>query len=157
MEKTSLSLKLTVITAGLLGAVFYFWALPSVGRFIAEASPEFGGAYYPWLILFWVTAIPCYAALVLLWKVIKSIDGNQLFRTVNADRFRTVAKLAFTDAALFMAANIIFLFLNFNHPSILIASAFVCIVGVAFGICMKAMASFFDKAATLQEENDLTI
>ncbi len=157
MEKTSLSLKLTVITAGLLGAVFYFWALPSVGRFIAEASPEFGGAYYPWLILFWGTAIPCYIALVLLWKVIKSIDGNRLFRTVNADRFRAVAKLAFTDAALFMAANIVFLFLNFNHPSILIASAFVCIVGVSFGICMKAMASFFDKAATLQEENDLTI
>ena len=157
MEKTSLSLKITVITTGLLGAVFYIWALPSVGRFIAEVSPEFAGAYYPWLILFWITAVPCYTALVLLWKVVKSIDSNRLFRTVNADRFRTVAKLAFTDAALFMAANIVFLFLNFNHPSILIASAFVCIVGVSFGICMKAMASFFDKAATLQEENDLTI
>ena len=157
MEKTSLSLKITIITTGLLGAVFYIWALPSVGRFIAEVSPEFAGAYYPWLVLFWITAVPCYTALVLLWKVIKSIDGNRLFRTVNADRFRAVAKLAFTDAALFMAANIVFLFLNFNHPSILIASAFVCIVGVSFGICMKAMASFFDKAATLQEENDLTI
>jgi hypothetical protein len=157
MEKTSLSLKITVIATGLLGAVFYFWALPSVGKFIAEVSPEFAGAYYPWLILFWVTAIPCYTALVLLWKVIKSIDTDELFRKVNADRFTMVAKLAYTDASIFIAANILFLFLNFNHPSILIASAFVCVVGVAFGICMKALAGFFDKAADLQEENDLTI
>lgn len=157
MEKTSLSLKITVIATGLLGAVFYFWALPSVGKFIAEVSPEFAGAYYPWLILFWVTAIPCYTALVLLWKVVKSIDTDELFRKVNADRFTMVAKLAYTDASIFIAANILFLFLNFNHPSILIASAFVCVVGVAFGICMKALAGFFDKAADLQEENDLTI
>ncbi len=157
MEKTSLSLKITVIATGLLGAVFYLWALPSVGKFIAEVSPEFAGAYYPWLILFWVTALPCYTALFLLWKVIKSIDTDELFRKVNADRFALVAKLAYTDAAVFMAANIMFLFFNFNHPSILIASAFVCIVGVAFGICMKALAGFFDKAADLQEENDLTI
>lgn len=157
MEKTSLSLKITVIATGLLGAVFYFWALPSVGKFIAEVSPEFVGAYYPWLILFWVTAIPCYTALILLWKVIKSIDTDELFRKVNADRFTMVAKLAYTDASIFIAANILFLFLNFNHPSILIASAFVCVVGVAFGICMKALAGFFDKAADLQEENDLTI
>ena len=54
-------------------------------------------------------------------------------------------------------SGIIYLFLNFNHPSILIAAAFVCAVGVAFGICMKAMAGFFDKAADIQEENDLTI
>ena len=157
MEKTSFSLKITVITTGLLGAIFYFGALPSVGKFIAEVSPEFAGAYYPWLILFWITAIPCYTALVLLWRVIKSIDSDELFRKVNADRFRILGKLAFADAAVFMAANIIYLFLNFNHPSILIASAFVCAVGVAFGICMKAMAGFFDKAADLQEENDLTI
>ena len=157
MEKTSLSLKITVITTGLLGAVFYIWALPSVGKFIAEVSPEFAGAYYPWLVLFWITAVPCYTALVLLWKVIKSIDSDELFQKVNADRFRLVEKLAFTDAAVFMVANIVFLFLNFNHPSIMIASAFVCIVGVAFGISMKALASFFDKAASLQEENDLTI
>ena len=157
MEKTSLSLKITVIATGLLGAVFYFWAIPSVGKFIAEVSPGFAGAYYPWLILFWVTAIPCYTALVLLWKVIKSIDTDELFRKVNADRFTMVAKLAYTDASIFIAANILFLFLNFNHPSILIASAFVCVVGVAFGICMKALAGFFDKAADLQEENDLTI
>lgn len=157
MEKTSLSLKITTITTGLLGAVFYVWALPSVGKFIAELSPEFAGAYYPWLILFWITAIPCYTALVLLWKIIKSIDTDELFRKVNADRFRMVARLAFADVVIFMAANVLFLFLNFNHPSILIASAFVCIVGVAFGICMKAMAGFFDKAADLQEENDLTI
>jgi hypothetical protein len=120
-------------------------------------SPEFAGAYYPWLILFWITAIPCYTALVLLWRVIKSIDSDELFRKVNANRFRIVGKLAFADAAVFMAANIIYLFLNFNHPSILIAAAFVCAVGVAFGICMKAMAGFFDKAADIQEENDLTI
>lgn len=157
MEKTSLSLKITVITTGLLGAVFYLWALPSVGKFIAELSPEFAGAYYPWLVLFWITAIPCYAALVLLWKVIKSIDTDELFRKVNAYRFRMVARLAFADVIVFMAANVLFLLLNFNHPSILIASAFVCVVGVAFGICMKAMAGFFDKAADLQEENDLTI
>ena len=157
MERTSLSLKLTVITIGILGAIFFFGALPFVGKWIAELAPEFARAYYPWLILFWITAVPCYMALVLLWRIIKSIDKDELFRNVNAARLRTVARLAFADTIIFMVANIVYGFLNINHPSIFLTSAFVCIIGVAFGICMKALAAFFDKAAALQEENDLTI
>ncbi|MCR5672109.1 MAG: DUF2975 domain-containing protein [Lachnospiraceae bacterium] len=157
MKRISLSLKITIITIGLLGAIFFFGALPSVGKWIAELAPEFSWAYYPWLILFWITAIPCYMALALLWRIVKSIDRDELFRTVNGTRLRTVARLAYTDTIIFMVANIAYGFLNINHPSIFLTSAFVCIIGVAFGICMKALAAFFDKAATLQEESDLTI
>jgi hypothetical protein len=46
---------------------------------------------------------------------------------------------------------------NFSHPSIVLASAFISIIGVAFGISMRAFSGFFEKAALLQDESDLTI
>ncbi len=157
MKIKSLSLKITIIVTGLLGLVLYFWAIPFMGHFIEELSPEYSHAYMPWLLLFWVTAIPCYAVLVLLWQIVRSIDSDELFRQKNAGRFRLIAKFVFVDIIIFMAANIVFLFLNINHPSVFLASAFVCLAGAAFGISMKALAGFFEKAAMLQEESDLTI
>lgn len=157
MKKISISLKITIFIAAILGAAIYFWALPFVGRYIARLSPEYSGAYYPWLILLWITAIPCYIALVYIWRVVKSIDRDELFRIENAKRFSAVSKLAFIDAIFFLLGNAVYLFLNMNHPSIALASTFICVVGVAFGICMSALAGFFEKAASLQEENDLTI
>ena len=157
MEKKSLSLKLTIIFTGLLGLVFYFWAIPFIGQCIEEQVPEYSHAYTPWLTLFWITAIPCYITLVILWQVIRSIDRDELFRPDNAKRFRNISRLVYTDIIIFMAGNILFLYMNINHASIALASAFICLMGVAFGISMKALSGFFEKAASLQEENDLTI
>ena len=157
MKKISISLKITIIAAAIFGAALYFWAIPFLGRYTVRHAPEFSYAYYPWLILLWITAIPCYTALVVAWRVVRSIDKDELFRPENAKRFSFIAKLAFFDAIFFLTGNVVYTFLNMIHPSIVLASIFICIVGVAFGICMSALAGFFEKAATLQEENDLTI
>ena len=157
MDKNSLSLKITIIVTGMLGIAFFFWVVPFIGSYIKDAFPEFSNAYIPWLILFWVLAVPCYITLVLLWQVVRTIDTGELFRHKNAERFKTISSLVFADVALFFFVNIIFLCLNINHPSIVLASAFISIIGVAFGISMRAISGFFEKAAVLQDENDLTI
>ena len=157
MKKISVSLKITIIAAAVFGAALYFWAIPFLGRYTVRMALEFSYAYYPWLILLWITAVPCYIALVLAWRVVRSIDKDELFKAANARRFGIISKLAFGDALFFLTGNVVYMFLNMSHPSIALAAIFICIVGVAFGICMSALAGFFEKAESLQEENDLTI
>jgi hypothetical protein len=157
MSKNSLPLKITIIVIGVLGLAFFFWAVPVIGNWIKDGNPEFSNAYIPWLILFWITAVPCYITLVILWLVVSSIDKGELFRHKNAKHFKTISLLVFIDVAVFFCTNIVFLFMDINHPSIVLASAFISLIGVAFGICMTALSEFFEKAAILQDENDLTI
>lgn len=157
MKQNSLALKITIILLGVLGSAFFFWVVPVVGGWIKDAYPEFSDAYIPWLVLIWVLAVPCYITLVLLWQVVSSIDKDELFKHKNAQRFKTISLLVFVDAAILFCTSIVFSAFNFSHPSIVLASAFISIIGVAFGISMRAFSGFFEKAALLQDESDLTI
>ena len=148
MKHNSLALKITIILLGVLGSAFFFWVVPVVGGWIKDAYPEFSDAYIPWLVLI---------TLVLLWQVVSSIDKDELFKHKNAQRFKTISLLVFVDAAILFCTSIVFSAFNFSHPSIVLASAFISIIGVAFGISMRAFSGFFEKAAVLQDESDLTI
>jgi len=156
-KRSSISFKITLIGIGIFGALFFLWAIPMIGQMITEAFPEFTHAYWPWLLLFWVTAIPCYLALILLWKIAKSVDTEDLFAVANSKRLRQVSLLAIIDCVIFGGGNLIFLFLNINHPSVLIASAFAIFIGIAFSSCMRVMAHIFMRGEMLQDESNLTI
>ncbi len=156
-NRSSLSFKITLIGIGVFGLLFFFWALPSIGKTIAEAYPEFAHAYLPWLSLFWILAIPCYLVLFLFWQVAKSIDVDELFAISNSKRFIQVANLAIINCIILGVGNILFLVLNINHPSIVIGSMCIILLGIAFNSCMRFMAEIFQRGEVLQDESDLTI
>ncbi|MCI8609001.1 MAG: DUF2975 domain-containing protein [Firmicutes bacterium] len=155
-KKFARLLKLIAVGLGIIGAVVYFFVLPSIGR--DWASEEgFGGFFWPWLLFLWGTGIPCFAALFEFWGICTQINADNSFCEENAIKLKTISLLILGDVAYFFAGNVIFMTLSMNHPGIFLASLAIDVIGAAIGIAAAALSHLVYKAAALKSENDLTI
>ncbi len=150
-------LKAAIIGVGLCLAVVYLLVIPDFGKSVAGANPEFAFCYLPWLIFLWCTALPCIAALILGWGVAGRIGKDRSFCMENAGALSTIAYLAAGDAAFFFVGNVVFLFLNMNHPGVVLLSLVPVFAGACIAIAAAALSHLVRKAAALQEQSDLTI
>ena len=159
MEQKTLSLVLKLVLIGFAaaGIIVYFWAIPVLGSDFAASYPEFAHCYWPWLIFLWITAVPCYVTLFFGWSIATEIDRDNSFSVKNAVSLRNIALLAAGDALFFFAGNVLYLFLNMNHPAIFLVSCFVVFLGVAVAVAAASLSHLVYKAAKIREENDLTI
>ena len=101
-------LKIIILGAAVTGLIIYLWAIPEIGQSIAEQYPEFSHCYYPWLILLWTTAIPCYCALLCCFKIAASLKSDKAFTAANGRLFKIIAVLALTDTSFYTG--------KFNFP-----------------------------------------
>ena len=159
MSQKNLSnwLKATILIVGLCGLALYCVIVPSFGVSVAAANPEFDYCFVPWLVFISVTALPCYAALVLIWLMAMDIGRDRSFTTVNAKRLKWCAVLAAVDAAYFFIGNVVLLLANCSHPGITLMSMLVVFVAAAASVVFAALSHLVRKAAALQEQSDLTI
>ena len=159
MKQKTLSnyLKIIIIGVALCGFAFYFWVLPSYGQSIVYQYPEFAYRYWPWLIFLWVTGIPCYAVLVFCWRIAGNIGKDRSFSFENAGYFKWISWLAAGDTIFFFVVNIIYLFLDLSHPGVVLLSLLVVFAGVSVAVGSAVLSHLVEKAARMQEENDLTI
>jgi hypothetical protein len=159
MNQFSLSkwLKLIIILIGVCGSLVYAWVIPSLGQMLAADYPEFAYCYWPWLIVIWITAVPCYVVLAFAWMIAGNIRKNRSFSTQNAKLLKWVAVLAAADTGFFFIMNIVYLFLNMNHPGFVLMSLVVLVIGVAISAVSATLSHLVRKAADLQEQSDLTI
>ncbi len=159
MKQSTLAkwLKFVLIGVGLCGIVGYAWVIPSFGQMLVQDNPEYAGCYYPWLIFLWVTAIPCYIALVLGWRIASNIGEDRSFSMDNARLLKWIAYLAVGDAGFFFVMNVLYLVLNMSHPGVTLISLIVVFAGIAVSVAAAALSHLVQKAARLQEQSDLTI
>ena len=159
MEQKALSkwLKLILLGMGICGLAVYLMVVPSFGDSLRSQYPEFAGRYWPWLIFIWVSGIPCYAVLVLGWRIAANIGRDASFSLENARFLRSIAVLAALDAAYVFLGNLAMLFLDMSHPGVVLLSLLVVFAGAAVAVAAGALSHLVRKAALLQEENDLTI
>ena len=159
MEQKTLSkwLKLILLGMGICGLAVYLLVVPSFGDSLRSQYPEFADRYWPWLIFIWVSGIPCYAVLVLGWRIAANIGRDASFSLENARFLRSIAVLAALDAAYVFLGNLAMLFLDMSHPGVVLLSLLVVFAGAAVAVAAAALSHLVRKAALLQEENDLTI
>ena len=159
MKQKSLSRWLRIIAAGMaiMGAVLYFAVFPVLGNDAARQYPEYSHCLYPWLIFLWLTAVPCYIVLALVWKIAGNIGRDNSFCKENAVMMKRISVLAAIDSAFFFSGNIVYWLIGFNHPSLLLASFFVVFIGVSFSVAAAVLSHLIFKAADIKEENELTI
>jgi hypothetical protein len=159
MNQRNLSrwLKTIVWGTGVCGAILYLFIFPSLGKGIILDYPDFSFCYWPWLILIWVTAIPCYAALIFAWCIANEIGKDNSFSEKNAALLKKIAHLAIFNSAVFFVGNVALFFLGMNHPGILVCSLFVVFAGIAIAVAAASLSHLVQKAAELRNENDLTI
>ncbi len=159
MKQDTLSrwLKGILVGVGVCGLIVYGAVVPMLAEAMIDRYPEFSGCRLPWLILIWATAIPCYTALILAWKIAGNIGADRSFSVENGKLLKWISILAAGDAAFFFAGNFIYLLLGMNHPGILLLSLLVEFLGVAISVAAAALSHLVMKAAELQDQSDLTI
>ena len=150
-------LKAVIIGVAGFGLSVYLWIVPTMGKTIAGMFPEFGHAYVPWLAFLWLTAIPCYAALVFAWKIASNIGADHSFCQANGGLMKRIAKLAMADGIFFFLGNLALLFAGINHPGIVIASVFVTCIAMGIFVAASALSHLIMEASDLQEQSDFTI
>lgn len=150
-------LKFIIILVAVCGLIFYGGVIPFMGQSLVQMYPEMNGYFWPWLIFLLFTAVPCYGALVFAWKIASNIGKNQSFVFANAKYFKKISVLAVINSAYFFAGNLVFLFLNMNHPSVLGASIILIFFGIAVAVASAVLSFFVNRAAELQEQYDLTV
>ncbi len=152
-KKLARWLKGIILGIGLCGFVAYLYAIPFWGKDIAHNMPEFSYCFWPWLVLVWVTAIPCYLVLFWGWRIAIEISKDNSFSKINAAYLKKIMTAAIADSAIFFVGNITFLVLNMNHPGMVLLSIMFCFAGVAVAVVSAALSHLVEKAAEMKDEN----
>lgn len=125
--------------------------------FLVSEVPEIGAIKVPWLIFIWTTAIPMIPAVISAWETAKNIGKDVSFSIKNAKNLHTIAMSAAADCAIVSIGNIALLIANMNHPSVVLASMVIVVIGIAILIAAEGLSQLIKRAAKLQDDADLTI
>lgn len=150
-------LKVILAVAGLIGLALCFLVLPLLGKELAAQAPELSALYYPCLIYLWAAGVPVFAALGIGWKICSAIAADQSFCRQNARRLSRISKLAFVEFLFWVAGAALLLCLNLLHPSILLMGLLIAFLCIAASVAAAALSHLVEKAAALDEDNQLTI
>lgn len=150
-------LKFLVIFVAICGLILCTVVIPVVGRELSGISPELGRYFKPWVTFVWVLAIPCFAALIHAWMIFSNIEKNKAFSMENAKHMEKISYLAGADTIALISGNIVLLILNMNHPSVFLVFLMIGIIGIGISVAAAVLSHLIQKAANLQDENDLTI
>jgi len=156
MDQTSLAkwIKWIVLGVGICGSIVYFMIIPLLGNTLVQQAIEYQYCYWPWLIVIWLTAIPCYLILFFVWKIADEVNNDNSFSMVNAGYLKKIMMLSLGDIAFFFIANVSFLLLGMNHPSIFILALFFCFAGIVVAVGAAVLSHLVEKAALIKAEND---
>lgn len=150
-------LKVVIVITTLIGIACIVLVIPGLCQILDSYFPEFGGWLLPWQITVDIASIPCFVAMFLCWLIASNIQKDNSFCMANSKLFKIFSYLALGDSIYFAVASIVLWLVNMNHPGLLLIQFFICFVGLAIFVCTSALSYFIEKAATLQEDNDLTI
>jgi len=150
-------MKISVIAAAVCGLFLCIVVIPSFGKDILWAYPEFSDWFWPWLIFAWLAAVPCFAILVYVWKVAGAVSHDTVFTLKSAKWVKTGAILLLSDAAFLFFGNVLLLLLGMNHPGVLLYSFIGEIFAVVLSLLAAVLSRYLTKAAVLQEESEGTL
>ncbi len=162
-KELSLLLKMVVIVLAVFLTAALGFFLPPLAHeaylFYADLNEGAARVLGYWVVpaVIGLSAIPCYAALVLGWKIFTQIGLNNSFCAENARRLRTISRLALTDTVVYLLLSLLLCAMGIAHPSIVLILAAVILFGAAATVVCAALSHLTKKAADLKADNDLTI
>lgn len=107
------------------------------------------------LSFYWAVSIPCFAILIIAWKISASIKTEQLFTNKSAKMIKICALILLVDLSVFLIGNVVFLLLKMNDFAIIYF--FLIMGGLVLSVLLSALSHYVAKAAELQELSDGTV
>ena len=154
MRQKTLSnwLKFIVAGVGVCGVVFYALVVPRLAQQLMTAEGgQFSPAYWPWMVLLWVTGLPGCAALAFGWMIAVNIGLDRSYSLENARLLRWISALAAGDSAFFFLGSILYLLLGLSQPLATLLCLLVVFVGGAVSVTAAALSHLVFKEATKEE------
>ena len=152
MSKRSLSVlsKITIIVIAICGLCICGFVYPFL---VSLNGLGKGSELIMWceLIFYWSSSLPCFAILVLAWKVASTFK-TELFTANNAKLFKASAILLMADAIYFLIGNLFFAFIGYNPFAILFF--FLVITALSVSLALGAAGYYVARAAAIREENE---
>ncbi len=150
-------IKFVIAGVGICGLIVYLVIMPRFGAYLVKQNTMLEKNVLPWLIMIWVSAIPCYAVLVLGWRVADNIRKDRTFSYDTAKYLKWVSYLAMADSVFVFITHVIFLLLDISAAVVMLVIIIVVFFGVSISVCAAAVSHLVIKAADIQEENELTV
>ena len=150
-------LKFIIVGVGICGLITYTVIMPRFAEYLVRQNSMLEKNVLPWLILIWISAVPCYAVLVLGWKIADNIRMDRSFSYENAGYLKWVSYLSMGDAVFVFLANIVFLLLDMSVEAVMLVTCIIVFAGISISVCPAALSHLVVKAADMKEENDLTV
>ncbi len=156
-KKLSKLLTFVLVMLAIIGAVLFFIAIPSFGKWLAESNPEYKKAYVPWLILTWTVAAAYFYVLYQGYIIFREIGLDNPFSEINSKALTRIAYASAAESVIFAAGNIIFSAMGLSSPGVFLISLGFCALGVTLAVFASSLSQLVAKAEELKEANDLTI
>jgi hypothetical protein len=150
-------IKFVIAGVGICGLLIYAVIMPRFGAYLVKQNSMLERNVMPWLVLIWISAVPCYAVLVLGWKVAENISKDRTFSYDTAKYLKWVSYLAMADSVFVFVTHVIFLILDMSAAAVMLVIIIVVFFGVSISVCAAAVSHLVIKAADIQEENELTV
>lgn len=150
-------LKFIIVGVGFCGLLTYTVIMPRFAAYLVRQNSMLEKNVLPWLILIWISAIPCYAVLALSWKIADNIRKDRSFSYENAEFLKWISYLSMGDSVFVFLANIIFLLLDMSASAVMLVICIIVFAGISISVCAAVLSHLVVKAATIKEENDLTV
>lgn len=108
--------------------------------------------FWTQLIFYWCVSLPCFAVLIISWKmpIFKDLEALCSFKDVK--RLKIISYILFADCAVFLIGNLIFLLLKWNDFALVYLAIFI--VGIIIAFIFTALAHYAERAAIMREENE---
>lgn len=156
-KKMARWIRAAVVGFAVCGAAVPLYFVPVWGWSMVLNYPSHSHYYVPWLSFIWVAALPCIAALILVWKISVRIRHGHSFCDENAKMLRAISVMAFCDAAFVLVGNMVFVAMNISHPGIVLWVLLIIVAGVGCGLTAAALSRLVQRAADLQQLSDETV
>ena len=128
-------LKFIIVGVGFCGLLTYTVIMPRFAAYLVRQNSMLEKNVLPWLILIWISAIPCYAVLVLGWKIADNISKDRSFSYENAEYLKWVSYLSMGDSVFVFLANIIFLLLDMSAAAVMLVICIIVFAGIYY--CLR--------------------
>ena len=123
-------LKFIIVGVGICGLITYTVIMPRFAEYLVRQNSMLEKNVLPWLILIWISAVPCYAVLVLGWKIADNIRMDRSFSYENAGYLKWVSYLSMGDAVFVFLANIVFLLLDMSVEAVMLVTCIIVFAGI---------------------------
>lgn len=157
LSKATVWLKGVLALSALVLGWATFVGVPAFMQHVTDVRPDLAGWDYVMRGYGLLMALPVWAVMALLWRVLDTIPRNEPFCAENVKRFRLVARLAVADLALALALALFLVISGVLPPFLVLCLTGALYLGVVAAIVFHVLAGLLQNAVALRQDSELTI